>query len=117
MLIKKYFNFRKKCHAVYFASNHKFVRAISVCKSDSGFVLEQSHLEAVVGSVFVVWLVEGPGEVVREGEDVGPRAPAPLTLAPFLRRSRPVVEVVGPISYIKIKCLSKIVDFGCAPVA
>jgi len=88
----------EKSVAVYFASNHKFVRAISVCKSDSGIVLEQSHLEAVVGSVFVVGLVEGPGEVVREGEDVGPRAPAPLPLAPFLRRSRPVVEVVGPIS-------------------
>jgi len=52
---------------MYLAGNNKSVAAVSVGESDSCFVLEESHVETVVGAEFVVGLVEGPGEVVRDG--------------------------------------------------
>jgi len=54
-------------------------------------------LNAVVGAVLVVGLVESPGQVVREWNIFCSGTPAPLTLATFLSASGPVVVVVSPI--------------------
>jgi hypothetical protein len=80
----------------HLAGHDKFVTAIPVVECNSRRILQYSHLNAVVASSFVVWLVEGPRQVVRKRWLCQSRAPSPLSLATSLSCASPVVEVVWP---------------------
>ena len=59
-------------------------------------ILQNSHLNAVIASSFVVRLIEGPRQVVGKRWHGQSWAPSPLSLATFLSCAGPVVEVVRP---------------------
>jgi hypothetical protein len=89
--------FEKKM--VYLASNDVFIAAVSISKYNTGAIFQEPHLQTVVYSCFVVWLVVRPRQVVWEWNSVHSRAPSPLAFASFLRTTRPVVEIVAPTIY------------------
>jgi hypothetical protein len=86
----------------HLAGDDVFVTAVSIRQRDASRILHKPHLKAVVAAIFVVRLVEAPGEVIDDWHHLRTRAPRPPTFAALLDTSSPVDEVELPVFYTKM---------------